>query len=113
MQPRSVALGVLSLAALGVMVWGPTPQAAPARATQTPKASAASTAEATGVREAAWSPDGKRLAVSYYDELWTMAPDGKQAKKLIPKAGSWISQRDPAWSPDGKSIAFAAESGGQ
>jgi gamma-glutamyltranspeptidase/glutathione hydrolase len=66
-----------------------------------------------GVREAAWSPDGKRLAVSRYDAVWTMAPDGKGAKRVVPKPGDWIAERDPAWSPDGKSLAFSASSAGQ
>ena len=34
----------------------------------------------SGVQEPAWSPDGKRIAVSYLDRIWTMTPDGKQAE---------------------------------
>ena len=33
-----------------------------------------------GVQEPSWSPDGKRIAVSYLDRLWSMTPDGKQAR---------------------------------
>ena len=33
-----------------------------------------------GVQEPAWAPDGKRIAVSYLDRIWTMTPDGRQAK---------------------------------
>jgi dipeptidyl aminopeptidase/acylaminoacyl peptidase len=61
-----------------------------------------------GVREASWSPDGKRLAVSRFDVLWTMAPDGDGARRLIARPPGWVNERDPAWSPDGRSIAFSA-----
>src|SRR5687767_14590759 len=67
----------------------------------------------SGIREPAFSPDGKRLAVSWLDELWTMSPDGRDEKRVITHNGGWLSERDPAWSPDGKSIAFSADSGGQ
>jgi hypothetical protein len=30
---------------------------------------------APGVREASWSPDGKRLVVTWFDQLWTKTPD--------------------------------------
>ena len=36
-----------------------------------------------GVQEPAWSPDGRRIAVSYLDRLWTMTPDGKQARAIF------------------------------
>jgi gamma-glutamyltranspeptidase len=87
----------------------------PRASSQSPAApaTAASTPSVAGVREAAWSPDGKRLVATYYDALWTMAPDGKDAKRLISKPGPWIVERDGAWAPDGKSIAFAADSNGE
>jgi gamma-glutamyltranspeptidase len=81
-----------------------TPQAA-----ITPDASAIT----AGVRDAAWSPDGKRLAISRFDAIWTVAPDGRDAKRLVPKPGDWIAERDPDWSPDGRSIAFSASTNGQ
>ena len=69
-----------------------------------------------GVQEPAWSPDGKRIAVSYLDRLWTMTPDGKQARAVFqdlkpssPQA--LVIEREPAWSPDGSRIAFAADKG--
>ena len=77
------------------------------------QAKPAADAGPTGVREAAWSPDGKRLAVSWFDVIWTMTPDGKDAKRIVSPAGEWISERDPAWSPDGQSIAFSAEHAGE
>jgi gamma-glutamyltranspeptidase len=67
----------------------------------------------TGIREAAWSPDGKRLAATWFDALWTMAPDGRDPKRAVTKPGEWVSERDPAWSPDGQSIAFSADTSGQ
>jgi gamma-glutamyltranspeptidase/glutathione hydrolase len=69
-------------------------------------------AVATGVREAAWSPDGKRLAVTWFDAIWTMTPEGKDQKRLVTKPEGWATERDPAWSPDGKTIAFAASTNG-
>ena len=67
----------------------------------------------SGVREAAWSPDGKRLAVSWFDEIWTMTPDGRDRKRLVSGTTDWISQRDPVWSPDGRQVAFSASTQGQ
>ena len=32
----------------------------------------------------AWSPDGKRIAVTWFDAIWTMTPDGNDAKRLVP-----------------------------
>jgi len=67
----------------------------------------------SGIREPAFSPDGKRLAVSWLDELWTMSPDGRDERKVVTRNGGWLSERDPAWSPDGQSLAFSADSNGQ
>lgn len=68
---------------------------------------------APGVREAAWSPDGKRLVVTWFDQLWTMTPDGKNQKRLAIAPGGFTSERDAVFSPDGKTIMFAAETNGQ
>jgi gamma-glutamyltranspeptidase len=67
----------------------------------------------SGVREASWSPDGKRLAVSWFDEIWTMSPDGRDQKRVVSGTNDWIAQRDPAWSPDGRQIAFSVNTTGQ
>jgi gamma-glutamyltranspeptidase/glutathione hydrolase len=75
--------------------------------------SAQTPATRSGIREPAFSPDGKRLAVSWLDELWTMSPEGRDEKKVITRNGGWLSERDPVWSPDGRSIAFSADSNGQ
>ncbi|MEO7135181.1 MAG: hypothetical protein ABI024_13290, partial [Vicinamibacterales bacterium] len=72
-----------------------------------------------GVQEPAWSPDGKRIAVSYLDRLWTMTPDGKQARPIFQDLktlgpqdlGQSPIEREPAWSPDGSRLAFAADKG--
>ena len=69
-----------------------------------------------GVQEPAWSPDGKRIAVSYLDRIWTMTPDGKQAQAVRlttqPQAQDASTiEREPAWSPDGNRLAFAADRG--
>jgi gamma-glutamyltranspeptidase len=71
------------------------------------------TSVTTGVREASWSPDGKRLAITWFDAIWTVTPEGRDAKRVVSKPDAWVSERDPAWSPDGKSIAFAASTNGQ
>jgi tricorn protease len=65
-----------------------------------------------GMRDPAFSPDGKRIAVSWLETVWTMTPDGREEKALVTARGEWVSERDPAWSPDGKSIAFAADTNG-
>jgi gamma-glutamyltranspeptidase len=61
-----------------------------------------------GLREPAWAPDGKRLAVVHLDRIWTMQVDGREAKELMRGTGA---QREPAWSTDGRRIAFAADRG--
>ncbi|HUE85189.1 MAG TPA: gamma-glutamyltransferase [Vicinamibacterales bacterium] len=62
-----------------------------------------------GVQDPAWAPDGRQVAVSYFDRIWTMTPDGRQAKPVT--TGSDAPEREPAWSPDGSRIAFTASRG--
>jgi gamma-glutamyltranspeptidase/glutathione hydrolase len=64
---------------------------------------------ARGVQDPAWSPDGRRLAVSAFDQIWTSTPDGKDGRPLRAEAKG--VERDPSFSPDGKSIAFAEDTG--
>jgi gamma-glutamyltranspeptidase len=70
-----------------------------------------------GVQEPAWSPDGKRIAVSYLDRIWTMTVDGKQARAITSASATATAdpqypiEREPSWSPDGTRIAFAADRG--
>ena len=96
--------GATFVAAAGARSAGPQERTAPGQES--------ASSVTTGVREAAWSPDGKRLAVTWFEAIWTMTPEGKDPKRVA-KPGGWIVERDPAWSPDGKSIAFSANVGGQ
>ncbi len=120
MRRSDVSLGIVSLVAcVGVAARpalqgsSPAPRTPTAQASQDPQAPQETTRVSVGVRETSWAPDGKHLAVTYYDAIWTMAPDGRDARELLRKPVGWISARDPAWSPDGKSIAFAAETNGE
>lgn len=63
-----------------------------------------------GLREPSWSPDGRRIAVSYFDRIWTMTPEGRLPRQLI-ASESRALEREPAWSPDGARIAYAADRG--
>ena len=63
-----------------------------------------------GAQDPAWAPDGKRVAVSVLDTIWTMTPDGKQPLALVAAAPPGV-ERDPAYAPDGARIAFTADRG--
>jgi gamma-glutamyltranspeptidase len=62
-----------------------------------------------GIQDPAWAPDGRQVAVSFFDRIWTMAPDGRQPR-LVTTASEAL-EREPAWSPDGRRLAFAADRG--
>jgi gamma-glutamyltranspeptidase len=62
----------------------------------------------SGMRDPAWSPDGKRVAVVILDRIWTSTLDGRDAKELTRVPGS---EREPAWSLDGKQVVFVADHG--
>jgi uncharacterized repeat protein (TIGR01451 family) len=53
---------------------------------------------------AAWSPNGKKLALRLGDQIYTMNPDGSGKKPVGLHASTY---ENPAWSPDGKKIAFS------
>jgi gamma-glutamyltranspeptidase len=63
----------------------------------------------SGVQDPAWAPDGKLIAVSYLDRVWTMTPDGRQARRSTSDLASL--EREPAWSADGTRIVFAGNRG--
>jgi hypothetical protein len=70
------------------------------------------------VESAAWSPDGKKIAIAYSTEtisnnIATINSDGTGFVDLTPDPlpGIWID-RDPAWSPDGTRIAFSSNRSG-
>ena len=63
----------------------------------------------SAIQDPAWSPDGRRLAFSLLDQVWTSTPDSRGGRPLRPD--STTIERDPAFSPDGKSVAFADDEG--
>ena len=63
----------------------------------------------SGIQDPDWSPDGRRLALSFFDRIWISDPDGRGGRALRPESPA--AERDPAWSADGRRIAFAADTG--
>jgi Tol biopolymer transport system component len=56
--------------------------------------------------EAAWAPDGQRLAVTDQRGIESVPPTGGGARLLVPMPGV----NDVAWSPDGHTLAFTTGS---
>ncbi len=61
----------------------------------------------------AWSPDGKAIAFSSWDDanhgqLWTVAASGGTPTQITKEPGEYL---DPAWSPDGTTLAYSRGAG--
>lgn len=64
-----------------------------------------STVTVQQIRDAAPSPDGKRLAFTALDRLWVMdLPNGKPHRLTTSDQGEY----SPTWSPDGRYIAYVS-----
>src|SRR5262249_53918187 len=57
------------------------------------------------------SPSGKRAVVATHGELFSIATDRGDVRRLTTSPGARDGQ--PAWSPDGKWIAFVSDQGGR
>lgn len=63
-------------------------------------------AEVHGARHPAPSPDGTRIAFSYYGDIWTVSASGGKAERLTVNPAY---EARPYWSPDGSTIAFVTD----
>jgi Tol biopolymer transport system component len=61
------------------------------------------TMKVTQIRDAAMSPDGKRMAFTALDRLYVMDYPSGTPKRITTND---FTEAQPAWSPDGKSLAF-------
>ncbi len=57
-------------------------------------------------RDAAWSPDGRKIAYASASSLYLVNPDGSGSRKLVSTPGS---PHGPRWSPDGHVLRFTLE----
>jgi WD40-like Beta Propeller Repeat len=59
-----------------------------------------------------WSPDGSAIMFSRYlagpneMDLWLIAPDGSNLRRMLPDDPFWEWRHTSAWSPDGRFIAY-------
>ena len=75
----------------------------------------------------AWRPDGNllaftgvvadtggvsRIAYDHAGDIWTMATDGSDKKRLTTTGGNGAPAQDPTWKPDGTALAFDTFSNG-
>lgn len=63
------------------------------------------------VQGAAWSPNGRRIAISAIavgdldPEIFVVAADGSRLRRLT---NDYLSDRQPTWSPGGQRISFSS-----
>ncbi len=60
------------------------------------------------IRDAVASPDGRRIAFTALDRLWTANMDGSDARRVTEATES---EHFPTWSPDGSWLAYATWDG--
>ena len=64
----------------------------------------------------AWSPDGRQLAFTAPDGVWTIAPGSNTGVRLVDttlSGGAYTVFEKPRWSPDGTRLAFAVVTGAE
>lgn len=52
---------------------------------------------------AAWSPDGRGIALARDGDLFVISPDGRQSRRLTRDE---LVQFEPVWSPNGRKLAY-------
>lgn len=62
--------------------------------------------EALWLRDISIAPDGRTIAFTYKGDIFTVAAEGGEARRITSDPGYETS---PVWSPDSRTIAFAAD----
>lgn len=102
-----VALGVT-----GVLAFGPARPSARAVPQSSDGRLGPGPITITGVQDPAWSPDGRRVALSVHERVRVADADGRLGDPLPSwESPALVVERDPAWSPDGAALVFAADRG--